>query len=408
MTGRTERTARATACAAGSDLGSATPTAVPEDERMARMGLSCVAEAGDPELAAEVGRLGAPEVWRQLRRARYGAAPAERAARLDLAPLRRQVDRGRFRFVVPGDPEWPDSLGDLAFCGTVQRRGGEPFGLWLSGPGRLDAWTARSSAVVGSRASTAYGDTVAGDLSLDLASAGVTVVSGGAFGIDAAAHRGAMAAAGGHTIAVLACGVDVAYPPGNAALFTAMARDHLIVSELPPGAHPTRVRFLSRNRLIAALTGGTVVVEAALRSGARNTASWASACGRVLMAVPGPVHSALSVAPHRLIRDQQAALVTTAADVVELISPVGSAESATSRAPADTAAAQEPNGRPTDRLEPVTLSVYEALAVGRHRPAGEVALLAGLAPGRCLAELATLAELGLAESDERGWRVARR
>ena len=122
---------------------------------------------------------------------------------------------------------------------------------------------------------------------------------------------------------MVANGVDVAYPPGNARIFETLAARHLVVSELPPGSHPTRVRFLARNRLIAAMSGGTVVVEAALRSGARNTAGWAAALSRPLMAVPGPVHSAASVGPHLMVRSGQAVLVTRAAEVLELVSAAG-------------------------------------------------------------------------------------
>ena len=191
----------------------------------------------------------------------------------------------------------------------------------------------RSVAIVGSRAATAYGNGITTDLSVDLAERGVTVVSGGAFGIDAAAHRGALAA-GGPTVGVLACGVDVAYPAANEQLFEQLARDHLLVSELPPGAHPTRVRFLARNRLIAAMSSATVVVEAALRSGARNTAGWALECGRPLMAVPGSVYSRASSAPHLMIRSGQAVLVTNAAEVMELVSVDRSGHAAAGPGPA--------------------------------------------------------------------------
>ena len=375
-----------------------------DEERQARMGLSCVVEAGDPQLAAEVARQGAVSLWHQLRAGALDASLAERAERLDLGVFTRQIARGRFRFVIPGDQEWPPGLGDLEFSEPVQRRGGPPFGLWLRGPGRLDACASRSVAVVGSRASTAYGDTVAADLALELVERGVCVVSGGAFGIDAAAHRGALAGPGSTsaaaaTVAVLACGVDVSYPPGNHQLFAQLAQEQLLVSELPPGAHPTRLRFLARNRLIAAMTSGTVVIEAAARSGARNTATWARGCNRPLMAVPGPVYSALSAAPHAMIREQQATLVTCAEDVLEMISPIGSG--AVETAPVTVAP------RPTDQLDPVALAVFEALPASRRRTVGEVALTAGLGVSRCLAELDALEELGLAEGTERGWRICR-
>ncbi len=236
---------------------------------------------------------------------------AQRAAQVKVEVFKRLAEAAAARFVVPGDDEWPGGLDDLRHAEPIQRRGGEPFGLWLRGPGHLAHLMERSVAVVGSRAATAYGNGIAADLAADLVEQGVTVLSGGAFGIDVAAHRGALAA-GGPTVCVLANGVDVAYPPGHASIFETLAKDQLLVSELPPAAHPTRVRFLIRNRLIAAMSRGTVVVEAALRSGARNTAGWALACGRPPMAVPGPVYSRASTAPHLMIRNGQAVLVTSA------------------------------------------------------------------------------------------------
>lgn len=365
-----------------------------EQRRRARMALSCVADAGDPAVALDVERLGPVEVLRSIIAGKQGPALAERARRLDLTDLQAAITAGRFRFVVPGDDEWPDQLADLSGHQPIQRRGGLPYGLWLRGPGDLTAMLGRSVAVVGSRASSSYGDSVATDISYELADAGWTVVSGGAFGIDAAAHHGALGA-GGPTIAVLACGVDVSYPSSNSSLFAAIARDHLVVSELPPGAHPTRVRFLSRNRLIAAMTVGTLVVEAAIRSGARNTANWASLCNRRLMAVPGPIHSVQSMTPHLLIRDGEAAMITSAAEALELLSAAGDG------------LAPLPVGesRPTDRFDEVRLAVYEAVPRRRHRSAGEIALLADVSLQRCLAELASLDEAGMIESGPFGWRL---
>jgi DNA processing protein len=311
-----------------------------------------------------------------------------------LAVSRRAGEVGA-RFVIPGDEEWPDQLGDLQHCSPVNRRGGVPPGLWLRGPGHLAALAERSVAVVGSRASTSYGAGVAADLGADLAQQGVTVVSGGAFGIDAAAHRGALAVSG-PTVCVLANGVDVPYPAGNTALLSWIAREHLVVSELPPGATPTRVRFLARNRVIAALSQGTVVVEAALRSGARNTATWALECNRVLMAVPGPVHSAMSAAPHLMVRDGLATLVTNAGDVLELVSPAG--EHLLPRTAGQV--------RPTDGFDPGRLAVYEAVPARRRASAGDIALAAGVTLPSCLADLAALELAGFVEAAAGGWRLA--
>ncbi|HEY0238174.1 MAG TPA: DNA-processing protein DprA [Friedmanniella sp.] len=363
-------------------------------DRTARLALGRVTDAGEPEVADLVARYGARDAWTAVLEGALGRLTRDRAAALDLDEARATAGAADVRFVVPGDEEWPDCLDDLTGLDPVQRRGGVPLGLWLRGPGHLVALLERSVAIVGSRAATAYGNGVAADLAADLADAGLTVVSGGAFGIDAAAHRGALAV-GGPSIGVVANGVDVAYPPGNARIFETLAARHLVVSELPPGAHPTRVRFLARNRLIAALSGGTVVVEAALRSGARNTAGWASALNRPLMAVPGPVHSAASVGPHLMVRSGQAVLVTRAAEVLELVSAAGEHLLPVDHGPT----------RRTDGLDPVVLGVFEALSARRWRTPGELAGVAGVRVPACLAALSELESLALATGDARGWRA---
>lgn len=363
-------------------------------DRTARLALGTVTDAGEPEVAELVERLGAPEAWAAVREGALGDDTTRRAVALDVDERRAAAAAGDVRFVVPGDEEWPDRVDDLTGLEAVQRRGGAPLGLWLRGPGHLTALLERSVAIVGSRAATAYGNGVAADLGADLADAGVTVVSGGAFGIDAAAHRGALAV-GGPSIGVVANGVDVAYPPGNARIFEGLAASHLVVSELPPGAHPTRVRFLARNRLIAALSGGTVVVEAAVRSGARNTAGWASALNRPLMAVPGPVHSAASVGPHLMVRSGQAVLVTRSAEVLELVSAAGQHLLPPEQGPV----------RRTDGLDPTELRVFEALSARLWRTPGEVARAAGVRVPVCLAALSELESLALATGDARGWRA---
>ncbi len=189
------------------------------------------------------------------------------------------------RFVTPGTSEWPGQLDDLGDA--------RPLGLWVRGRPNLRVWALRSVAVVGARACTEYGAHMAATLAADLAERGWVVVSGGAYGIDGAAHRGALGA-GGATAAVLACGVDRPYPPGHAKLISRIAEQGLVIGELPPGDHPTPSRFILRNRVIAALTRGTVVVEAAYRSGSLVTARAAQRLGRHTMGVPGPATSALS------------------------------------------------------------------------------------------------------------------
>ena len=362
--------------------------------RAARLALSCVVDGGDLSLTAAVDRQGAPATWAQLVDGGFGDPLAQRAAAFDGELAARQAAAAAARFVVPDDDEWPEPLDDLRHCAPVQRRGGVPFGLWLRGPGHLPDLVDRSAAIVGSRAATSYGAGVATDLAAELAERGVTVVSGGAYGIDAAAHRGALAV-GGPTLCVVANGVDMAYPAGNARLFDTLAKDHLLVSELPPGARPTRMRFLARNRLIAALSRGTVVVEAALRSGARNTASWAVECSRQVMAVPGPVHSVMSAAPHLMIRDGQATLVTSAGDVLELISELGQC----------TVAVPQGGSRPTDQLDEVRLAVFEAVPARRRASVAAVAMTAGVSVPECLGHLGALEAAGLVDGTAVGWRA---
>lgn len=365
-------------------------------DRELRMALGCAVDGGDAEVTSLVTQFGAAAAWDAVASGRLGRGRADRAGLVDLEPVAASAASCGARFVVPGEEEWPEQLGDLEHC-VVGDRGGVPIGLWLRGPATLAELSEAAVAVVGARASTSYGDTVATDLGADLAEERVAVVSGGAYGIDAAAHRGALAARG-PTLAVLATGVDQHYPRGNTALLEGIARNHLVVSELPPGSTPTRVRFLARNRIIAALAQGTVVVEAALRSGARNTATWTLECGRQLMAVPGPVHSALSETPHALIREQNATLVTRAAEVLELVAPLGT----------HLLVEPTPESRPTDGLSARGLAVFEAVPARGGAATDEVALASGVGIGGCLAELGALAEAGLVVRDDRGWRLGAR
>ncbi|CAN5205075.1 DNA-processing protein DprA [soil metagenome] len=368
-------------------------------DRVARAALSRLSEPGDLRLRAVVVELGAERVFDLLRheqdvRGVYTDV-AERLRGLDPeGELSMAADRG-IRFLCPGDSEWPGQLGDLDSAGAVNDRGGEPLGLWVRGPLSLATVTARAAAVVGSRSATTYGADVAGQIGACLAGAGTTVVSGAAFGIDVAAHRGALAARG-PTVAVLACGVDRAYPAAHKTLLDYISERGLVVSELPPGCAPTRLRFLSRNRMIAALAQGTVVVEAAVRSGALNTAHWAGRLGRIVMGVPGPVTSAPSTGVHELIRRGEAQLVTAGEHVLELLAPVG--EQLT-----DPLRAVE---RPTDRLDISTRQVLDAVPVSRPADAGSITRTAGVSVPVASRALATLHSLGIVERLAEGWRRA--
>ena len=304
------------------------------EEKLARAALTYLAEPGDPALGALLGICEPAEVLAAVKADMLpGAGPGCGDSPASRAALERALGRWRarlpglpddgaitgacrdgIRLICPGDVEWPGALDQLG-----QAR---PYALWLRGNADLRLACVRSVSMVGSRAATGYGGHVAGEIAADLAEQGWAIVSGGAYGIDAAAHRGALAAKG-TTIAVLACGVDYPYPAGHADLFAAIAAEGLVISEWPPGRHPARMRFLVRNRTIAALACGTVIVEAGERSGALNTARHAANLGKPLMAVPGPVTSAQSAGCHQIIREWGATCVTRAADIIELLLPLG-------------------------------------------------------------------------------------
>jgi DNA processing protein len=308
---------------------------VPSDEvRHARVGLAHLAEPGSRDLGEFTRRHGPVEALARLRR---GDAPpklmaivAPRLARDD--PHQRaesalvQAEQLGARVVIPEDDEYPTALEDLVHisqdCRDPSRRDTyPPQCLWVRGGWDLAAACRRSVAVVGARACTAYGNHVAQELGYGLAERGWSVVSGGAFGIDSAAHRGALAASG-CTIAVLACGIEQAYPLSNAALFDRIGEAGLLISEWPPDSNPYQYRFLIRNRVIAAMAQGTLVVEAQLRSGARHTLNRAEDLSRVRMAVPGPVTSAASAGCHEEIR-KEAVLVTNVNQVIEAVARIG-------------------------------------------------------------------------------------
>lgn len=363
-------------------------------ERDARLALSCVVEPATPRVAAAVAEFGAEAIWQSLLDRQADTPLAHRARTFRAEPVLNRAAAAGMRFVIPGDPEWPSRLGDLDGCEPVNDLTGAPLGLWLRGGGDLAELVGRSVSIVGSRACTSYGETVASEVAAELGEAGYSTVSGGAFGIDAAAHRGCLASRTA-TVVVLAGGLDEAYPPAHRPLFERAAEQGVLVSELPPGQHPTRVRFLGRNRLIAALSQGTVLVEAAVRSGARNTVTWANCLARVVMAVPGPVTSALSYTPHRLVREAEAVLVTRAAEVLELLGPLGR--------PALRPVA---NRRPTDDLSADALRVFETIPARGGLSAGEVSLRSGVPLAACLGILDRLADQGFVVQDARWeWRL---
>ncbi|MFE5242719.1 MULTISPECIES: DNA-processing protein DprA [unclassified Streptomyces] len=363
---------------------------------MARAALTRVFEPGDERGGRWLREFGAAEVFRRLTgteataRTLRGMTEARlggyrlRAAGVD--PHKDLADMAAVggRFVCPGDREWPTQLDDLGDA--------RPVGLWVRGGRDLRLWALRSVAVVGARACTPYGAHMAAALGAGLAERGWVVVSGAAFGVDGAAHRGALSA-GGATMAVLACGVDVAYPRGHAELIGRIAEQGLVMGELPPSEHPTRSRFVLRNRVIAALTRGTVVVEAEYRSGSLVTARNAQRLGRFTMGVPGPATSGLSAGVHELLRGE-GVLVTDAAEISELIGEIG-----------DLAPVGRGPVLPRDHLDAVSARVLDALPRKGVKDGRDVARSAGTSTDEALGRLYELYSLGFVEREGDGWKL---
>jgi DNA processing protein len=380
------------------------------DQRLARIALGHLAEPGSRELGVLVRALGPVEALRRLHHGeagrRLGEVATSRLRGADPYRLAENAlalaDRHGARIAVPGDDEWPDQLEDLVLISRddpdpLKRDRYPPHCLWLRGPWPLAQACERSVAVVGSRANTAYGEHVAAELAYGLAERDWTVVSGGALGVDAAAHRGALTAAG-CTVAVLACGIDRAYPLTHHSLFDRIAEEGLLVSEWPPGSDPHRQRFLIRNRVIAAATRGTVVVEAGLRSGARYTAGRARDLNRIVMAVPGPVTSAMSAGCHVEVRDQHAILVETAVHVVDAVGEIGADLAPVARA-APTA---------LDALTPLQTRVLDGVRPRKVLTAEEIAVAVGVPASDARRALPGLELLGFVTAQGAGYRLPRK
>lgn len=357
-----------------------------------------------------------------------GAAPGWRAAYkrwqprfydLDVERDMEQLQKLGGRLVIPGDDEWPDQFADLEFR--------VPPALWVLGRGRLTSNVEPSVSIVGARSATSYGVRVSSEIAFDLAEAGITVVSGGAYGIDAAAHRGALDASTEKrrrlaktgegmvqthpsTVAVVCGGLANLYPQGNENLFRRIAEENgVIVAEVPPRFRPARWRFLERNRLIAAWADVTVVPEAGLRSGALATANRALELGRDVGAVPGPITSFASAGPHSLIQ-HGAALVESARDVIELM--VGVQSQPGERGTPDQPRSNNPYAPSVeveaklDGLGPVARRVYEALPATSSATTGSVVRAAGLSNEDVGGALLSLRLADLASRDGEKWSRA--
>lgn len=305
------------------------------DEVLARAAWSCIAEPGDGAAGGVVAAVGAAASLRLLstggstRRlvslcASRGMGEVTQAVveawssgvsrwsdRLDSGAIVQAIESAHaseVRLAVPGSRSWPSRLSDLGVHA--------PIGLWVRGA-PLRAAFDRSIALVGARAATGYGEHITLDSASGLVDRGFVIISGAAYGIDGMAHRAALAD-GGTTVAFLAGGLDRPYPSGHAGLIAKIATAGAVYSEVPCGHPPTKWRFLQRNRLIAASSAATVVLEAGARSGSLNTAGHASSLGRPLGAVPGPITSVASAGCHRLLREYDATCVTSAAEMAEL------------------------------------------------------------------------------------------
>jgi DNA processing protein len=308
----------------------------------------------------------------------------------------RQAARYGARLLVPDAPGWPVGMDDLGLHA--------PIALWVRGTDNALAALDTSVALVGARAATTYGEHVTMEVSAGLVDRGYAIVSGAAYGIDGMAHRAALASHG-MTVAFLAGGVDRFYPAGHDALLTRMIEEGAVISELPCGQPPTKWRFLQRNRLIAAASQATVVIEAGWRSGSLNTAGHAAQIGRPVGAVPGPVTSAASAGCHRLIRDYDATLVTTADEIAELVG-------ATPRA-ASFGLEPGPPPEPGSRVEVVEATqrnrsaeetrLLDAISVTSPRQVQDIAARAGLSIAAVQSLLGALELEEIVTERERGW-----
>ncbi|WP_411701390.1 DNA-processing protein DprA [Conyzicola sp.] len=377
-----------------------------QQEVFARAAWTGIAEPGDRLAGVLVERIGAAEALRamlaspsadslfallagsEVEQDHVTQALERWRPRLDLSVAvnaMRQAARVEARLLVPDDPRWPTGVDDLGPHA--------PLALWVRGNDGALAALSRSIALVGARAATGYGEHVTMEAAAGLVDRGYAIVSGAAYGIDGMAHRAALASHG-QTVAFLAGGVDRFYPSGHDALLTRIVDEGAVISELPCGQAPTKWRFLQRNRLIAAASLATVVVEAGWRSGSLNTAAHASTLGRPLGAVPGPVTSAASAGCHRLIRDFTAVCVTNPDEMAEL-------------APLETAPALFGPGDLDDR-SPDRTRLFDAISVRSPRHVADIAARAGLSLDAVRSLLGALELEGEVAERERGWvRVGR-
>ena len=282
------------------------------NEIQSRLALFAAIEGGHIFWSQEIATYGADYVFQKLKSGGYDKVKfgktMERLGAVDVDEIAKRIESTGAIFLTPEMEQWPEQLNELAAV---------PIGLIVKGD--LDILKERGLAIVGTRNPTPYGIRNAGDFAAGFVDREWVIISGGAYGIDSAAHKGALIAEGS-TVAVLAAGIDVAYPAGNARLFAEISENGALISEVLPGVHAIPSRFLTRNRIIAALSQATLVVEAAFRSGSLRTARDAAELMRPVMAIPGPISAPTSEGCHRLIGERAAELVTSVSDAIELIS----------------------------------------------------------------------------------------
>ena len=357
--------------------------------RAACIQLAHAVEPADARVGRLVESVGEAEASDVLRESNQVIATRINATNVDEVESR--CERLGIRIVVRDDPEWPRQLDDLGHA--------RPFALWVQGAAHLRLACVRSAAIVGARAATAYGLAVARDWSAELANEHITIVSGAAFGIDAAAHRGALAV-DGLTIAVLASGADVIYPRAHEQLIARIADEGLVISESPLGEPARRQRFLTRNRVIAALTQATVVVEAALRSGTTATANSAARLNRHVLAVPGPVTSMMSAGCHHLVREGGAILAGASADVLECLLPADQALALSVKRSRET---REAVAVAADSLTAAQARVRDLLPASGVMTVDDLRLASGLGVPTLLSALGALSSGGYVQAQGSGW-----
>jgi DNA processing protein len=281
------------------------------NELLARAALFSAIEAGHPFWSSEISTKGALVVYEKLLSSGYDSIKNEKLIstlrQLSGDQVLSEIAANDARLITPIDDDWPEQVNDLA---------APPIGLILKG--NISALHQKSLAIVGTRNPTSYGARIAGDFAAGFADREWAIVSGGAYGIDSYAHKGALIAEG-VTVAVIASGIDINYPAGNTRLFAEICESGAMVTEFMPGQRALPHRFLTRNRLIASLSKATLVVEAAFRSGSLRTARDAAEIFRPVMAIPGPINSPTSEGCHRLIGERAAEIVTSVADAVEFV-----------------------------------------------------------------------------------------